>query len=87
MPVFRRVPVQEYGGRGKPLPYRGSGRGAVKIFWPWLAGMTTGVGLMIWTKGISASQVHLLELYGVGAIVGMAAAAIAAAPWAGGKNE
>lgn len=63
------------------------GGGAVRVFWAWLAGMTMGVGLMIATKGVSSSQVHLLELYGVGVIVGMAAAAIAAAPWAGGGDE
>lgn len=53
----------------------------MRIFWAWLTGMTTGVGLMIWTKGISASQVHLLELYGIGVVLGMAATVIAAAPW------
>ena len=87
MPVFRRVPVQEYGGRGKPLPYRGSGGGAVKIFWAWLIGMCLGVGLMIATKGVSASQAHLLEMFGAGGLLGMTAAAIAAAPWAGGGGE
>lgn len=59
----------------------------MRIFWAWLVGMTMGVGLMLATKGVSASQGHLLELYVVGVIVGMAAAAIAAAPWAGGKDE
>ena len=89
VPVFRRVPVQEYGGRGKPLPYRGSGGGAMKIAWAWLIGMTTGVGLMIWTKGVSASQAHLLELYGIGVVLGMAATVIAAAPSAedGGDEQ
>ena len=87
MPVFRRVPVQEYGWRGKPLLYKGNGGSAMKIFWAWLLGMTMGVGLMIATKGVSSSQVHLLELYGVGVIVGMAAAAIAAAPWADKDKE
>ena len=61
----------------------------MRIFWAWLVGMTMGVGLMIATKGVSASQVYLLELYGIGVVLGMAAAAIAAAPWAedGGDEQ
>lgn len=59
----------------------------MRTAWAWLIGMTMGVGLMIWTKGVSASQVHLLELYGTGLIVGMAAAAIAAAPWTDNDKE
>ena len=59
----------------------------MRIAWAWLIGMAMGVGLMIWTKGVSASQVHLLELYGAGVIVGMAAAAIAAAPWTDNDKE
>ncbi len=59
----------------------------MRIFWAWLVGMCLGVGLMIATKGVSASQAHLLELYGVGVIVGMAAAAIAAAPWTDSDKE
>lgn len=59
----------------------------MRIFWAWLVGMTMGVGLMIATKGVSASQAHLLTLYGVGVVLGMTAAAIAAAPWAGGGGE
>ena len=58
----------------------------MRIFWAWLAGMTMGVGLMIYTKGVSASQIHLLELYGAGVVLGMAVAAIATAPWAGGGD-
>ena len=86
LPGRGRAEVEpETRGRGKPLPYRENGGGAMRIFWAWLIGMTTGVGLMIWTKGVSASQVHLLELYGTGVIVGMAAAAIAAAPWTEGE--
>lgn len=59
----------------------------MRIFWAWLVGMTMGVGLMIATKGVSSSQAHLLELFGAGVLLGMTAAAIAAAPWAGGGGE
>lgn len=59
----------------------------MKIFWAWLIGMCLGVGLMIATKGVSASQSRLLTLYGIGVVLGMTAAAIAAAPWAGGGGE
>lgn len=59
----------------------------MRIFWAWLIGMTMGVGLMIATKGVSASQGRLLTLYGVGVVLGMAEAAIAAAPWTEDKDE
>jgi len=59
----------------------------MRIFWAWLIGMTMGVALMIATKGVSASQSRLLTLYGIGVVLGMAAAAIAAAPWTEGKDE
>lgn len=59
----------------------------MRIFWAWLVGMCLGVGLMIATKGVSSSQAHLLELFGAGVLLGMTAAAIAAAPWAGGGGE
>ena len=51
--------------------------GGVKVFWPWLTGMCMGVGLMVWTKGLSSSQSHLLEFYIIGCVVGLAAAGIA----------
>ena len=47
----------------------------MRIFWAWLVGMTMGVGLMIATKGVSASQAHLLTLYGVGVVAAVLAAA------------
>ena len=50
----------------------------MRTYWAWIVGMCMGVGLMVWTKGLTASQVHLLELYGIGCVVGMAAAGIAA---------
>ena len=59
----------------------------MRIFWAWLIGMCTGVGLMICTKGVSSSQAHLLELFGAGVLLGMTAAAIAAAPWTEDKDE
>ena len=72
----------EMRGRGKPLPYEGNGGGCMRIAWAWLIGMTMGVALMIATKGVSASQTHLLEMFVAGAVLGMAAAVICAAPWA-----
>ena len=53
----------------------------MKIFWPWIAGMCMGVGLMVWTKGMSPSQAHLMELYGIGCVVGLAAAGICIGGW------
>lgn len=56
----------------------------MKTFWAWLAGMCMGVGLMVWTKGLSSSQDRLLEFYLIGCAVGLTAAGIASM---GGHNE